>query len=339
MNIKINLLILTIIAAAMTSCSDSDSRWDEDISKEQTENNNTAELNKIPIRFCVSNLTDVDITPMTTRADASGLVEPSIIGKEIGLFVILDADYQRALEGQELKSGFRYSNIRGTILSDGSIEIPDTILYYPLHQQSQMAVIAYAPYRDNMPDSILYKGEMLQINDNQTTPDLMFENDLLVGTPAIGNPFRVTPPYDLTPQTVSLTFSHSYCRLIVDVELPYGDEEFTCENVLVNMNNISLEAKVNILAETVKVDTSSISSVQMLNTPYNTGIIENNVISYRATAIIFSQQYDNQRPPEIAITLQNRPGDQPDTTIVRQDVHNTDFVKGHDVRYSVRIGL
>ena len=328
---------MALAAGMMLSCSDSDSRLDDDASKVQNAADNSGSMDRIPMRFRVGNIAELSISSKTTRADASGLIDPSIIGKEIGLFVILDTDYQRALNGQELKSGFRYSNIRGIVQSDGSIEIPDTIIYHPLYQQSEMAVIAYSPYRADMPDSVLYKGEILQINDNQTTPDLMFENDLLVGTPAIGNPFRATPPYDLTPQTVSLTFSHSYCRLIVDVELPYGDEEFTCENVLVNMNNISLEAKVNILADTVMVDTSSISSVQMLNTPYNTGTIENDVISYRATAIIFPQQYDNQRPPEIAITLQNRPGDLADTTIVRQDVHYTDFIKGRDVRYSVRI--
>lgn len=330
---------MAIAAGMMLSCSDNDSKWEDDAPKVQNKDDNSYSENKIPMRFYVNNIAELSVSSMTTRADETGLIEPSIIGKEIGLFVILDTDYQRAQQGLELKSGFRYSNIRGIVQSDGSIEIPDTTIYHPLYQQSQMAVIAYSPYRADMPDSVLYKGEMFRINDNQTVSDLMFDNDLLVGTPTIGNPFRVTPPLDLTPQTVSLTFSHAYCRLIVDVELPYGEESLTCENISVNMNNIPLEARVNILSETIETDATTIGSVEMLNTPYNTGIIENNVISYRATAIIFSQQYDNQRPPEIAITLQNRPGDQPDTTIVRQDVHNTDFVKGHDVRYSVRIGL
>lgn len=329
---------MAIAAGMMLSCSDSDSRWD-DASNVQNAADNTDMASRIPMRFYVNNIAELSVSSMTTRADETGLIEPSIIGKEIGLFVILDTDYQRAQQGLELKSGFRYSNIRGIVQSDGSIEIPDTTIYHPLYQQSQMAVIAYSPYRADMPDSVLYKGEMFRINDNQTVSDLMFDNDLLVGTPTIGNPFRVTPPLDLTPQTVSLTFSHAYCRLIVDVELPYGEESLTCENISVNMNNIPLEARVNILSETIETDATTIGSVEMLNTPYTSGTIENDVISYRATAIIFPQQYDNQRPPEIAITLQNRPGDQPDTTIVRQDVHNTDFVKGHDVRYSVRIGL
>ena len=339
MNIKINLLILTIIAAAMTSCSDSNSIFEEDSKKYQNATGTSDAENKIPMRFYVNNIAELSVSSMTTRADETGLIEPSIIGKEIGLFVILDTDYQRAQQGLELKSGFRYSNIRGIVQSDGSIEIPDTTIYHPLYQQSQMAVIAYSPYRADMPDSVLYKGEMFRINDNQTVSDLMFDNDLLVGTPTIGNPFRVTPPLDLTPQTVSLTFSHAYCRLIVDVELPYGEENLTCENISVNMNNIPLEARVNILSETIETDATTIGSVEMLNTPYTSGTIKNDVISYRATAIIFPQQYDNQFPPEIAIKLDNRPNERPDTTIVRQDVHYTDFIKGHDVRYSVRIGL
>lgn len=291
----------------------------------------------IPILFRMNDIVGAEVEPMSTRADGDALYDPLLVDRQIGLFIIVDTDYQRVLQGLAPTSGYHYYNIRGTVLDDGSISVEDTLLYYPLYKEAQIAVVAYSPYNPQLSNRVLYEGLNWQLESDQTVAEFLYESDLLVGHPIDGNPIRCTLDNNMSTVTIPLSFYHRCSRIIVDVEIPKDRENLLCENVLVNICNIPIQANHNLFDGNSQIQETSIGQINMLNALYSTGEVDDEVTRFRATAIVQPQQYDSQLPPEIHVTLQNRYAGRADTTIVRKDLNGTDFSQGRDVNYLIKI--
>lgn len=289
-----------------------------------------------PMRFSVDDIVSIGVESAKTRAAISEMGERSLVGEEIGLFVVLDSDYERAQQGLPLRSGYRYVNVKGIVQADGSITVEDADMYYPLYQQTKVAVMAYSPYREEMDDVFLYNGEELSVDEDQTIDKKVFQCDLLLGLPVVGNPFCKTMIDNLTPQVTSLQFTHAFSNIRVTLEMPADDISMQCDSIFIALKNVPLRARVNLLTGQVQGLAESVGTIQLLAASYTNGLRSNDVITFQASAIAFPQGYDVQNPPQFVVTLKGRPG-LPDATFERTETHGADFRAGHEVRYSIHL--
>ena len=322
---------------------------------------------RVPMKFAVSGWLSTEVSPMDTRVLMSDDEQRSLVGEEIGLYIMLESDYENVLQGLPLQSEYRYMNVRGTIMSDGSIAILDTVLYYPLYKEAKVAVVAYSPYREDMSDNILYNGGIQSIESNQTSIDGFYISDFLTGKPESGNPFRDVAA-DGTPQSTQIVFSHAYSRVVVTIDMPYKEAVSKYERIFVTLDNAPLSANVNFLSNYIEVLPESKGSIVMLDemlseqpssdsgitsgngtddgwlrgngdidTPAHTRAVVGGNFTFQAAAIVFPQETTSLTPPQFTITLKGRQ-EIPDTTIVRTDTFGTVYMPGRDVRYRIRIG-
>lgn len=290
----------------------------------------------VPLKFSVAEGVSLDVQSIKTRAAVSDVSERSLVGEAIGLFIMLDTDYERVQQGLPLCSGYRYVNVKGIVQADGSISVEDTTLFYPLYQLSKVSVVAYAPYREGLDESVLYEGRMLTLQDDQTTGEGVLENDLLLGYPIAGNPFRNTLSDNVTPQVASIAFSHAFSSIRVTLEMPADDISMQCDSIFIALKNVPLRARVNLLTGQAEGLAESVGTIHLLAASYINGLRSNDVITFQASGIAFPQGYDVQNPPQFVVTLKGRPG-LPDATFERTETHGADFRAGHEVRYSIHL--
>ena len=323
-------LALLVTSCLLAACSD-------EVVDESVETTKVVEVETMPVpmNFVLDAGVAVDVSPLDTRA-AVGVGDRLFVGEHIGLCILLDTDYDRAREGLPLQSGYRYINVPGRIMPDLSIAV-DTTLYYPLYQGSKAAVLAYAPYRADLSAANLYEGLELSLGADQTRAADVLGNDLLVGAPAGGNPYRNTPDAPDTP-AIPIVFSHAFSRVFVTLDLPRFGEVFQCDSVFVSLTDIPLRAKSYPCASVIEPEDESRGAIAMLAERYANGVVHGDTVSFESVAIAFPDSFDSQNPPQFAVTLRGR-SERPDTTMLRTDTLGTDFVSGRDVRYHIRLGF
>ena len=296
-------------------------------------------MERMPLSFSVAGGVSVDVVPMT-RAEGGGEEERQLgPGEEVGLYVMLESDYERARLGLPLQGDYRYVNVRGTVLADGSISVTDTVLYYPLGAASSVAVVAYAPYRENVSDSILYQGEVFSVAADQVSLGRREASDLRIGVPTGGNPFsRPAAGGGASAAAVPLIFAHAYSRLYVTLELTGGEEARRCEEVQVELLNAPLKARVHPLTGEVVPLAESESTMLLMDAPYAEGVASGDAVSFQSSSIVFPREFDELNPPQFAVTLRGRTEGR-DTTILRTDWSGTAFESGRDVRYKIQLAF
>ena len=324
---KIVAFILCLVSFFSVSCEDS----------AETEGGGTlVEQELIPMKFSLSGWLSTDVSPVSTRALMGEEEKRSLVGEDIGLYIMLDTDYERVLHGMPLQAEYRYMNVRGKIMPDGSIYVANKTLYYPQNQQSRVAVIAYSPYREDMPDDILYKGTVLSIQDNQSSMESLNKSDLLIGFPEKGNPFRDAFANGDSQSTL-ISFSHAYSRIFLTVDLASKTDAAIYESITVALDNTPLNARVNLASSLIEALPLSKARMEMLNEQLGRNL-NGGTASFQAAAIVFPQEYDSENPPRFIVTLKGRPGF-PDKVVIRTDTLGTAFSPGRDVRYSIHIDI
>ena len=302
---------------------------------------------RVPMRFSVAGDVAVQVSEMKTRALESDVMEERItVGEDVGLFIIDDADYARAVSDEPLQWSYGYCNVCAQVQGDKSIVVEDETLYYPLSRESKVAVVAYAPYRDDFDEEILSGGQVLSMENDQTQGEAVFENDLLIGLPK-DNPFRDVPTSENPSPTTSISFKHAYTRISVKLQIPYEEDAF--DRVIVSLENVLLQARVNLLAGTVEGVPESEGDIKMLDVKYGEdGVVkqenDKTIIEYECTAITFPQSFDEENPPHLCLELKaqyDHPSIKSSMPVTQEnsDKNVKEFKAGYKVKYEMKWGL
>lgn len=323
---KINILnILTLIlTSALISCSSDDIPTD------------TSET-RVPITLHYSGMVSAEVMANSRVASAATLDHPMLPGTEIGLFILHEKDYEDMINEEYSDRTYGYTNIRGVLKADGSIDIPDTTLYYPLAKDARVAIIAYAPYNAELiADSRILKGHV-SISDDQSSEADVMNSDLLIGAPLASNPIRSSSGN--TP--IDLQFRHALTmvELTVDVE---ASALSLCSSIDVEMTNCPTGIYNNMITGAWG-ETTSTGNVKIASFP---GIKMANLspskdhFTYTCSAIALPYTFDDTQKPQFTITFRNSAANSgADLVEVRTDDETPEYLAGKVVRYHTTVSF
>lgn len=277
-------------------------------------------------------IVSVEIEKGTRSTNLDATANSLMPGTEIGLFVMTERDYHTMLSGSTVENPYYgYDNIRGIIKANGDIEIPDTILYYPINKNEKCAIVAYSPYNSNLTNSIITTGDKFILTKNQSTDNGVKENDILVGAPSAGNPIGQSEENE----TVNLMFSHRFTQVILDIDIPVTPSKI-CQNIVVTMLNVSSSAKVNILSGETIVNQDDVDEIVLADMP---GIEDSELattVNRKCSALVFPQKHDTEIPPTFRIEFLDESGN-----VINhydyQDLTGTEYLPGNTVRYHISV--
>ncbi|GEM_PF-3086844 len=345
--LKINQLFYGVLMLALAaSCSET--AFDEAVPSQPV-------ADRQPILLSVGNLVDVNAEAGdVTRSTNPNLQNNAFLpGTEVGLFVLHEERYRALMESinndvmpTDLSDGTdypEYMNVRARIQADGSVVVTDgTEMYYPMRREEKVALLAYTPYNPTYSILNLLTGFRVAVQTDQSTEKKQVASDFTLGMPVVGNPFR-------QKGAVAVGFKHLFTRVDLSLEVE-PSEELLCESVEVKMTDVRHSYTINLL----KMLQSSQSGVwagtssargnvtfatmpawekhDIVTSPYD-------LLQLQCCAVLVPDQTRKQHPGRSAfeITLKGRLNGRADTTIVRVDTVNTDFLPGQSVGYKIRI--
>ena len=189
------------------------------------------QMELIPLHFSVANY-DVAETRGTT-------VEEGTLS-EVGVFLMSEGEYKALLAGEvvykdnstldknNVEVSFPYyhnienlkpynadrNNIKFSVSEDNVLAPEEEGLQLYYSTTGGTVVFAYAPYKEGMTKEMLFQPESVAVPGNQSTDDLITENDFYLATPVMkgggtGNPVRSMQKY------ITLEFRHQYARLVL----------------------------------------------------------------------------------------------------------------------------
>ena len=284
------------------------------------------------INLKAGDIVSVEIDKSTRSTNLDAAVNNLVSGQELGLFVMTERDYQSLLAGTPvINRYYGYDNIKGIIRGNGEIDIPDTVLYYPINKEEKCAIVAYLPYNKNASKALISGGEMFSLNTNQYFDSSVRENDILVGAPSTGNPIGQTEE----SETVNLMFSHRFTQVILDIDIPVTPSKI-CQNIVVTMLNVSSSAKVNILSGETIVNQDDVDEIVLADMP---GIEDSELattVNRKCSAIVFPQKHDTEIPPTFRIEFIDESGNVLNIYDFT-DYTRTEYQTGNIVRYHISV--
>ena len=223
MKLKHIYILLTMLLLLLVGCSD------EPLGQG---NGDAPQMELIPLHFSV---TDYDVAETRgTTADMEGSLS------EVGVFLMSESEYDALLAGNLIYEGNAtldsnkvsvshpyYHNIENlepynTDRNNIRFYVSDDNVLAPEEEGLQLfysttggtVVFAYAPYKEGMTKEMLFQPESVAVPGNQSTDDLITENDFYLATPVMkgggtGNPVRSLQKY------ITLEFRHQYARLVL----------------------------------------------------------------------------------------------------------------------------
>lgn len=222
---------------------------------------------------------------------------------------------------------YGYENIRARINADGSITRVDGLGFiYPLHTSDRVAVMAYAPYREDMTYDNLKSGLPITVHPDQNLDEAMRQTDILFGIPMVGIPAREA---ENVPMTLGFRHVMTNVRLYVRVA---NTPEMRSDSIIVRMRNVSMEETLlpMLTAEAQNASESggggmfygyhrsAPSAVTMARTK-GVAAADRDTVDVACCAVITPQAFSDQLPAVFEITLKGRHDGLADTTIVRTD--------------------
>ncbi len=262
-----------------------------------------------------------------------------------GLPVVMDGYTDR--EAQLIADAYRdgrtygYENIRARINADGTITRVDGLGFiYPLHTADRVAVMAYAPYRENVTYDNLKSGLPVTVHPDQNLDEAMRQTDILFGIPTVGIPAREA---ENVPMTIGFRHVMTNVRLYVRVA---NTPEMRSDSIIVRMRNVLssdtllpvLTAEAQNASESGGGGTfygchrSEPSAVTMART-HGVSAADRDTVDVACCAVITPQEFSDRLPVEFEITLKGRHDGLADTTIVRTDL------RGHVVFKSGKLNI
>ncbi len=245
------IIYIYIAALAIcTACADRDINGDA----------GTVQPGNVPLRVRVGNIVE-----LRTRGTDAGLQNSTLApGARVGLFVMYERDYDSLRVGSSYhNTTYYYDNVECTLEANGALLPVDTTeLFYPMGQDMKIAVFAYAPFDSTMTrEALLLPKDSLYVSADQSTDSSILRNDLLLGTPTMGNPLRMpisdhtSSPY--LSEGISLNLSHQRCQIVLDLklcgtqELLQGQPLFHADTVMVYVENVPMSAPLGCSLDSV----------------------------------------------------------------------------------------
>lgn len=255
-----------------------------------------------------------------------------------------DVDRNAILIADAYRDGitYGYENVKASISADGTITRADGLDFiYPLHRADRVAIMAYAPYDENITYTELKSGFPVVVNHEQVGDAAMQQSDLLFGTPSAGNPVsrgdgigdgtgegvgEATDGWNAieASRPVSLTFRHSMSGIRLHAKIA-NTAEFRSDSIILTMGNVALadtllplltaEADEGVFFGSPVAEPSSVTMVRLA------GITESDAdtVMLSCNALIPPQTVNDGRRVLFGFTFKGRAGGLPDTTIVRTD--------------------
>ena len=223
MKLKHIYILFTMLLLLLVGCSD------EPLGQG---NGDAPQMELVPLHF---SLADYDVAETRgTTADMEGSLS------EVGVFLMSESEYDALLAGNLIYEGNAtldsnnvsvshpyYHNIENlepynTDRNNIRFYVSDDNVLAPEEEGLQLfysttggtVVFAYAPYKEGMTKEMLFQPESVAVPGNQSTDDLITENDFYLATPVMKgggtcNPVRSLQKY------ITLEFRHQYARLVL----------------------------------------------------------------------------------------------------------------------------
>ncbi|MCM1516584.1 MAG: fimbrillin family protein [Paraprevotella sp.] len=204
---------------------------------------------RVPIRLGVGNLVELQ-----TRGTDAGMQNATLApGASVGIFVMDEREYDSLRTGSSYRNAsYHYDNVECRLDADGTLQPTGLAeMFYPMEQETKIAVFAYAPYDEAVTrESLLLPEDGVCVSADQSSDDVVLENDLLLGTPVTANPLRMpVSDYSSAPyktESIRLNLRHQRCRIVLDLkfrgtpELLDGQPFFHADSVLVYAVNVPM---------------------------------------------------------------------------------------------------
>lgn len=234
---------------------------------------------------------------------------------------------------------YGYENIRARINADGSITRVDGLGFiYPLHTADRVAVMAYAPYREDMTYDNLKSGFPIVVHSDQEFDEAMRRTDILFGIPTAGIPTREA---ENVPMTIGFRHVMTNVRLYVRVA---NTPEMRSDSIIVRMRNVFMEETLLPMLTTEAQNASesggggtfygyhrSVPSAVTMARTRGISAVDRDTVDVACCAVITPQAFNKQLPAAFEITLKGRPDGLADTTIVRTDTREHVLLKSGKV--------
>lgn len=234
---------------------------------------------------------------------------------------------------------YGYENIRARINADGSITRVDGLGFiYPLHTADRVAVMAYAPYREDMTYDNLKSGLPIAVRSDQNLDEAMRQTDILFGIPTAGIPTREA---ENVPMTIGFRHVMTNVRLYVRVA---NTPEMRSDSIIVRMRNVFMEETLLPMLTTEAQNASesggggtfygyhrSVPSAVTMARTRGISAVDRDTVDVACCAVITPQAFNKQLPAAFEITLKGRPDGLADTTIVRTDTREHVLLKSGKV--------
>ncbi len=261
----------------------------------------------IPLRLNVGNLVELQ-----TRGTDVGLQNGSLAqGASVGVFVMYERDYDSLRIGSSYhNTSYAYDNVRCRLEADGSLCPTDlTEMFYPMGQDMKVAVFAYAPYDPAMTrEALLLPKDSIHVDLDQSEDSVILRNDILLGTPVVGNPLR-TPITDHSSapypsESISLNLSHQRCRIVLDLkfsgteQLMQGQPVFHADSILVYAEDVPTAAPLGYAMDSAMVNyapaDSLIFDTLLMATYTDVYVGEGEELPFVATALVLPSSAETQ---------------------------------------------
>lgn len=258
---RVRIIYIFVVALAMCiSCTENGVAIGDDEKK----------FSNVPMRFSVGNLVELQ-----TRGTDAGLQNGTLAsGATVGVFVMSECDYDSLRVGIDQRSAtYYYDNVECRLDADGTLH-PVNLreMFYPIGQDMRIAVFAYAPYDKNMTrNALLMPRDSIGVSVDQSSESRILINDIILGTPVVGNPLRM-PVSDYTSQLldtkgISLNLRHQRSRIILNLVFRNAEKNVEglawnrLDTVFVYAENVPLSAPLGCSLDSSMEDYATADSI------------------------------------------------------------------------------
>lgn len=226
---------------------------------------------RIPLSIKVNNIVDI-----TTRGAVMDLPGDRLSADtRLGLFVMYERDYDSLAIGSNYHNiSYFYDNVECFVDNSGVLQtVSGEQMYYPMGRGSKIALFAYAPYDSTMTrERLLNPKDKVSVAKVQNNEETLLANDLLLGTPVLGNPL---PRPNVSGWQggnnvgdIQLKLRHQRCRIVLNFtlqglfELIGTEPPAHVDSLAVYAENIPVEAKCGYSLESTMTDFSTSDSIR-----------------------------------------------------------------------------